>query len=578
VKPSGRQGKTGKTAGQASPPPAPTPPEVVELSRFRAGLSRGRRLRRADLLFSTPDPRGAIRALPGDEFYYVLHELGLSDSAEVLRYGTPEQVQAALDFALWDRDQIVPEAVEEWLSALVDAPSAAVAQWARGLDVELLALLLRRRARIYDLTLEEAPDEPEGQLYNTPDSFFALDLLGDEESQRVTRGLLDALYSHDHPFTRRVLVGTRGDLDAELEEHAYRWRAGRMADLGFADYYEALEVYREIDPAGVQLGDQPAPRVRPLVDEGAGPSLRVPITLLEKLGSGSPFARAVAGVTDRDALANINAALVALSNRVLAADRVTPGDDEVVAGVLGRMAATLDLATEFLSHGRTEDGVRAVQTVPLVRLFQLGVSLVGKVRRLAVTLQRRTPFSHLAPGLNLFGPADEDLLTACGHLRPMFPRALDSPPEPGERPFASLADLRVATAALERVGSALTWLLGFGLRPEELAPDRLATLGLPDLAAVDAGSLARTLLARVLLGQAPSALAPFDPEQLGALERKLSELAGDPPRAAAERARLLESASATWPRPPATPSALAVLGQWLDELFAEKGLSVLTRQ
>ena len=148
----------------------------------------------------------------------------------------------------------------------------------------------------------------------------------------MTLQLLNALYSQDLDFSRKILVGTRGELDAELEEQAYRWRSGRMADLGFTDYYEALEVYREIDPASVRLGGTPAPRVRPLVDEGEAPSLRIPSALVEKLASGSPFARAIAGVTSPEELANLNAALVALSNRVLAADRVTPGDDEAVGG------------------------------------------------------------------------------------------------------------------------------------------------------------------------------------------------------------------------------------------------------
>jgi hypothetical protein len=551
---------------------------VVELSRFRAGLSRGRRLRRADLLFAAPDPRGAIRELPGDEFYYVLHELGFPDAVEILRYGTPEQVQAALDFALWDRDQLAPEATEEWLAALVDAPSEVVAAWARGIDVELLALLLRRRAHVYDLTLEEPPDEPEGVLYNTPDGFFALDLKGDEESRQVTFSLLNALYSQDHSFSRRILVGTRGELDVELEEQAYRWRSGRMADLGFTDYYEALEVYRELDPASVNLTGKPTPRVRPLVDEGETSSLRIPIALVEKLTSGSPFARAIAAVTSKEELANLQASLVALSNRVLSADRITPGDDEAVSAVLGRMAATLDLAIEFLSHGRDENALLAVQTVPLLRLFQLGVSLIGKVRRLAVTLTRKTPFSHLAPEVSLFELADADLLAACARLRPMFPRSLESPPAAGERPFGSLDDLRLATAALERIGTGVAWLLAFGVRPEDLVPEKLAALGVTDSAAIDAGLLARTLLARELLGQPRVVARPLDQEEVGRLNERLGELSPTPDVATREKARLLASSSATWPKPPATPAALAVLGGWIDRLFDEKPPSVLTRQ
>jgi hypothetical protein len=551
---------------------------VVELSRFRAELSRGRRLRRADLLFGAPDPKAAIRALPGDEFYYVIHELGFPDAGEILRYGTAEQVQAALDFALWDRDQLSPAAMDEWLSAMADAPTAALAEWAKGIDVELLALFIRRRARVYDLTLEEPPDEPEGALFSTPDGFFVLDLLGDEDTSRATHRLLDALYRHDHPFTRRVLVGTRGELDVELEEHAYTWRSGRMADLGFTDYYAALEVYRELDPAMVRVGGPDAPRVRPLLDEGETPSLRLPMGLVEKLSSGSPFARAIAGVSGREELANLQAALVALSNRVLAADRVTPGDDDAVAAVLARMAATLDLAIEFLSHGKTDEGVLAVRTVPLVQLHRLGVSLVGKVRRLASTLTRDTPFSHLRGRIDLFEADDAEVLAACGRLRPVFPRVLESPPVPGERPFGSLDDILVATAALERAAAALTWLLALGVRPEDLSEDRLPGLGMTDPRELDAGVVARTWLARRLLDQPAAPLTPLDTTQASALRARLAALSGDPEGRAAERARLLVAgADISSKTAPSAPGG-AVMGRWIDELFAGNAVLVNARQ
>src|SRR4051812_31929487 len=157
---------------------AQEPDNVVALSRYRARIGRGRKLRRADTLLESPDPARAVRALPGDEFYYVVHELGLGEAGELLSYARPEQIQAALDFALWERDQIVPERAAEWLEALAEAPYETVGAWVEGLDVELFALLLRKAGRIYDLSLEEVPEEPEGTPYPTPDNLFVVDVTG----------------------------------------------------------------------------------------------------------------------------------------------------------------------------------------------------------------------------------------------------------------------------------------------------------------------------------------------------------------------------------------------------------------
>jgi hypothetical protein len=537
--------------GQPKQPGQPEQPDnVIALSRYRAELGRGRRLRRADILLSGPDPERAIRALPGDELYYVIHELGLRDAGDILVHARPEQLQVALDFAVWDRDQVAPERLAEWADAIADAPFERIGDWLAGLDVELVALLLRKGARIYDLTQEEPPGDPEGSFYATPDGFFLLDVgagSGDgggegADGEGVGEGevaavpgralvrLLDSLYRTDKDLARRILVGARAELDSELEELAFRWRQGRMADLGFADYHDALEVYRELDPAEVRVGEGQGeaarPRVRPIDAEvGADAASRLPAVLIDRVGAGgTPFARAARALTSAEETAELHFALVSLTNRVLAADRVPPGDDAAVGAVLERMAATLDIAVEFLARGDDERAREAVRTVPLTRLFRLGVSLSAKVRRLAHTLQRRGPYA--VTGRDLTEHDEAPVLEAVMRARPMFSRTLDEPPTAGERPFRSLADLARATAVIERAAAAKAMLVGLGITAHDVAE--------LEEAAVDTGMLARTVLAgRLLAGggadapasskgaDQPIPFSPLDPRQVRAFEALL---------------------------------------------------------
>ncbi len=533
---------------------------VVALSRYRAQLGRARQGRRAGELFASADPRAAIRALPGDEFFYVIHELGFPDALEILVHGTPEQVQTALDFALWDRDQLSLDKADEWLGALVQAPYGTIGEWARGLDVELLALLIRQRARIYDLSVEEAPDEPEGALANTPDRLFTLDLLGDDEARQITWQLVDSLYRCYPDTARRLLVGMRAELDSELEELAYRWRSGRMADLGFVDFYEALDVYRELDPASVTIGGEPVPRVRP-TGEPEGRHARLPAVISERLSGAGAFARAATGLSDAGQVADLHFALVALCNRTLSADRVSPGDEQAVTAVLNRVAATLDLAVEFLARGSAERGVAAVRTVPLVRLFRLGASLLGKVRKLALALLKKNPFTAQHPALNPFEVEDGQVLDAVTRLRPLFPRVLEVPPAGGERPFATLTDLAVATAAVERAGASVALLVGLGIRPEHLAPERYPDLGVTDAGELDAGLLARTVLVSHLLNLPTAPLRSLSPEAVAEFTKKFN----DSPAATENMARLggqiLQDAA---PGGRFTAASEAVARRWLE--------------
>ena len=537
--------------------------QVVALPRYRAQLDRSRRSRRADALFAAADPVGAIRALPPDEFYYVLHELGFPEALDIMVHGTAEQVQGALDLALWDRDRVSIERADEWLAAMAQAPYETVASWARGLDIELLSLLIRQRARIYDLSLEEPPDEPEGSLFDTPDRLFTLELLGDEQVQQATQHLIENLYRADQSMMRRFLVGMRSELDAELEETALRWRSGRMADMGFVDFCEALAVYRELDPASVHLEPGPVGSTRPHDQAAADSHLRLPVVMADRLASATPFARAVAGLTSEKEAADLHFALVALCNRVLSADRVSPGDDAMVAGVLARVAATLDLAVEFLSRGDDAAAVAAVRRVSLTRLFRLGVSLVGKLHKLARSLVRDSPFASLRPAIDLWEPEDAEVLAALTKLRPLFPCSLDHPPSAGQRPFASLHDLAAATAAIERAGAALALLVGLGVRPEHISPQRLGVMGVADPAVLDTGLLARTVLVQRLLGRTPGAIEPLPAGAISSFKKQFNSGQQPIETMAKLAAGILQSVA---PFGRFTPATEAIATRWLQGL------------
>jgi hypothetical protein len=536
---------------------------VVALASYRAQLDRNRRGRRADALLAGADPVSAIRALPPDEFFYVLHELGFPEALDIMIHGTAEQVQGALDLALWDRDQISTERADEWLDAMAQAPYETVAAWAQGLDIELVALLIRQRARIYDLSLEEPPDEPEGSLFDTPDRLFTLELLGDEQTQRTTQSLVENLYRADQFMMRRFLVGMRSELDSELEQTAFRWRSGRMADMGFVDFYEALEVYRELDPSSVHLEPGSVAANPPREDPAADSHLRLPVVMADRMAGTTPFARAVAALTSPTEAADLHNALVALCNRVLSADRVSPGDDLVVAGVLGRVAATLDLAVEFLSRGDETAGVTAVRRIPLIKLFRLGVSLVGKLHRLARSLLHDSPFAALRPEVDLWEPDDAEVLAALAKLRPLFPRLLDQPPSAGERPFACLHDLATATAAMERAGAALALVVGLGVRPEHVSPERLRRIGVADPEMVDTGVLARTVVVQRLLGRAPGPIEPLPAGAISSFEKKFNSSPQRIEMMAKTAAAILQSAA---PGAHFTPATQAVATRWLHSL------------
>jgi hypothetical protein len=549
------------------------PDNVTQLSQYRARLARGQRARRTDEIFASEDPPAAIRALPADEFFYLIHETGFPDAMEILAHGTAEQIQTVLDFSVWDKDQVSLDKSQDWLAALVEAPVESLGRWVKGIDVELLALLVRKRARIYDLSLEEVPEETDGALWNTPDRLFTIEMLGDPEQVRVTQRLLDSAYRYSPAMMRRLLVGMRGESDAELEEEAHRWRSGRMADLGFVDYYEALQVYQELDPGTVRIGQAALPRQRPAGETEDADHLRLPVVIAEKLSGRTPFARAVARLQSRDEVADLHYALVALCNRALSANRVTPADDEAIREILERVSATLDLAVELLARGDAEQESGAVRTIPLVTLHRLGVSLIGKLRQAATALRRRNPFASLAPGLDIFATEDGQILQSLTGQHPLFPRLLDQPPAAGERAFASLADLATATRAIERAATSVEMVRRLGVDATTLSPEALSSMakavgmeeakGTLDPAAIDADVIARTVLVRRILALPEQPLA-LSKEAILQFKSNFNNEAQLPETAARKAIEVLMAAS---PNGRLDGATLEVASRWVRSLF-----------
>ena len=337
---------------------------------------------------------------------------------------------------------------------------------------------------------------------------------GGPDSAAVIIRLIDSLYRSDKDLARRLLVGAESELDSELEETALRWRQGRMADLGFADYYEALEVYRELDPASVRVGDATAgarAELRPRGDASNGAALRVPTALAQRLGDtgGSPFARAAQALAAGDEIDDLHFALVALTNRVLAADRIAPGDDDAVAAVLERLAATLDLAIERLAAGDDGAAAQALRTIPLTKLFRLGVSLIGKVRapRARARAQRAVrgarPRAGGARRRGGAGRGDAPAAAVPSPARHAAGRRRAAVPQPG-RPGAR--DRRRRARRGRAGDAARRW----ASRPRDVSSGSGALLASDaDEAAIDTGVLARTALVKRLLAGAPARFEPL---------------------------------------------------------------------
>jgi hypothetical protein len=449
------------------------------LARLRAQLAGPRGYRRIDALLSQDDAAGAVATLTPSEVFELVHEVGFEDAQPLIELATPAQIQGCFDLDAWNKDQLEVQSLKPWLIALAEAGFEKVGAVWSALDSELRALILQRQVIVYDTTQNEGPEEDnEEPMLPTPDRFFLLELKGDEENQRITTTLVEDLYRADPDLARHTIMSARSEPAAELEEMSYRWRSARLADLGYVDFYEALDLFRPLPADQVTIGE--GTQDRPGVDEDTS---QLPLAVAEEVVGRSFLARAM-GMIDNNAEAErIEGALLVLVNKVLAAGRAKPGQPEVVRRGALYATSTLALGLEVVARGDLARGTQALASIGLARLFRVGYTVTFKLAKLA---------SALAPRSVTAGSPARVLGAALCSPRPLFARAADDPPMQGMRPFESQADLR-------RSGEILTGLTIRIALVEGLGVDVVAMSQAPE-PRPELDDHIRTALARAIVG------------------------------------------------------------------------------
>lgn len=424
----------------------------AEMAEVRAALAAARGKKRIEIIFSSRDPKAVVRALPADDLYLIIREVGLADAEALVPLASTSQFRHFLDLDAWTGDHFNPARALPWLwaarSGAIEDDQAA-ARWAAklaGIDPEIIHLLLRATVRVHDLEKDPDPEFEFGHFERTPDQKSVVEFLVEGEEYASVKGLLDDLMAEDPFLATRLLFAISWDLPSELEETALRWREGRLADLGHPPLEEALSWFAR-------------PPRKSATGARAGIPARPPGFLLAELARSSLLDRAVAALGDHERAA-VEGQVVAAANAVLVADRVDPGDPERVREALATARAYLEFGLEKLAGMEVEAAAEVLATAPLKRIFQEGFGRVLELGWRAKRLHERT---QSLPEIQLGSPLDE-LVAALASPRPRYFPGIEAPREDWgtvraaafeARPFATSDELTRTASALDEAESRL---------------------------------------------------------------------------------------------------------------------------
>jgi hypothetical protein len=108
--------------------------EPAELREARTALAAARGKRRLDIILDARDPQALVRALPADELYLTIRDIGLADAAPLVPLASAAQFKVFLDLEAWTKEGFEPRRVLPWLRAArsgAHLDPRAAARWAR---------------------------------------------------------------------------------------------------------------------------------------------------------------------------------------------------------------------------------------------------------------------------------------------------------------------------------------------------------------------------------------------------------------------------------------------------------------
>ena len=338
---------------------------------------RGKERLRA--LFLSEHPEELVQSLPELEIFLTVKDLGEKDALDLISTSTAEQFQYLLDLELWKKDELDPKKILHWMEILLECGEKKVTQFIRASDLEWIALLLKKFLHV--TTLEGEPLEVRDRipLFTLDQHYFIL--FRKPETRVVFQPFLEIFYRVDANGYRRVMEAQIVELESELEEEGYRLRNARMADYGFPNFEEALEIYRFINP------DTPLLKEGFLATTAQGEAGRGGSTFYLTFQEEGPFlASILSKVDDPSEVDRLKEEITLLCNKAIVADSVDRFTLEEMGRVAEKVFHTLNLGLQYLSREEEERALEILRSHPIQKIFQCGVGATLLLKKKAESI------------------------------------------------------------------------------------------------------------------------------------------------------------------------------------------------
>lgn len=400
---------------------------------------------RLHYLFLSEHPEQLVQELPELEVFLTVKEAGEKDCLDLISLTTPEQFQYLLDLDFWKRDQLDPEKVLHWMEILLESGEKKVTQFIQSTDIEFLALLLKKFIHATTMDGEHVEGMDRIPLF-TLDQYHFVRFRG-KRTREVFEPFLQILYRADKNSYQRLMDSLNVEFESELEETGYHLRNSRLSDYGFPDFEESLEIYHFLSP------DSPILEGR-LLKAGAREEIAKgsSIFYLTHQNEGPFFSSILSKIDDAYEQDRLKQEITALCNKAIVAEAIDLSNIAAMERVVKKVYHTLNLGLQYLSKDDETKALEILQSLPVQRLFQYGVSTTLLLRRKAASILKGPWFSNDQQNLVFLDPPHFEKFEGILRRRPALYR------DWSYQDFKTPQDLKEADDFLESIKTVVHFL------------------------------------------------------------------------------------------------------------------------
>ncbi len=283
-------------------------------------------------ILDSPQPAALIHSFPEEDFYFLIHDIGLEDSHPLLSLASDKQWEYIVDLEVWQKDRIELKSVTRWFDLLFKVDPDRFVKWFLDRKTEFMEFYLFKNIEVKIRTEDQDPSEFGNEFFTYDDTFyvrfldgtFELETEESESGQTIEKDrnaflsqFFKTLAAFDHITYQKVLLETCSVIPAETEEEAYRLRNVRLAEKGFLQYEEAIGIYQPLKPEDFEKQDTKFTTTEP------DRKLFFPVPFYHSgmLEQENLFTAALKKVEIDDVIEQIQTEFAGLCNLIISADR-----------------------------------------------------------------------------------------------------------------------------------------------------------------------------------------------------------------------------------------------------------------